>query len=433
MEIPKHISPEKIFPEERPVERIDIMTAVRIRREWFSLLRGLGHVHTELSSLASVPGEARYSPEQIFDYLENVVDRGEQKYVDFFIVTDHASSAEAPKKLTEKEIERFLEQKKKFEELSKERRIKVVVGIEASFISPDGELDLPNELAEKMDLVIASMHGFPERDESGQPLFDEKGKPIYKKRTSEEKARLHEETLLAAIRNPHVDVLGHPTRNLAIEVLKVIDWDKIFTEAARNGVAIEINLNHPMVPVWPVEEPQKESFDSEEKYNKALENYNKHQKYCAFLREILRKAVRHKVKFFIGTDWHTLEQFWQPFRGFTSDQFDLIAKKFRREARGEKLDPKEQERYDMVIIPKLEKLSSEEREMILKIARGELKPEETKKVDEERLKKTPGPRFWLRYERAILELEKAGVRPEDIINTSREKLIQFCQTPKGQR
>jgi histidinol phosphatase-like PHP family hydrolase len=428
MDILKHFS-----PEEKPAERIDVTTAARIRREWFSLLRGPGHVHSELSSLTGIPGEARHSPEQIFDYLERIVDQGEQKFTDYFIVTDHVSSAEVPQKITKEKAKLFLEQKKKFEELNKEHRIKAVVGVEASFISEDGKIDLPDEVAEQMDLVIASMHNFPERDERGQPILDEKNKPIYKKRTVEEKTQLYENVFLGAAKNPYVDVIGHPTRHQPIEVLRAIDWDKIFSEAGKTGTAIEINLHDPMVPVWPMEKPQRENFESDEKYQKSLENYDKHLEYCNFLREILRKAVEQKVKFFIGTDWHKLKQFWQPFRSFTSDQFDLMAKKFRREARGEKLDSKEQERYDRFVTPKLEKLSSEEREMILRIARGELKPEELKKIDEERLKKTPGPKFWLRYERVILELEKAGVRPEDIINTSRENLLKFCQTSKGQR
>ncbi len=114
------------------------------------------------------------------------------------------------------------------------------------------------------------MHGFPERDEAGQPIFNEKGKPVYKKRTPEEKARLYKNAFLAAIENPHVDVFGYPTRHLAIEVLPAIDWNKIFSEAARIGTTIEINLNEPMVSVWPMDLPKRESYKNDEEYEKAM-------------------------------------------------------------------------------------------------------------------------------------------------------------------
>jgi hypothetical protein len=280
-----------------------------------------------------------------------------------------------------------------------------------------------------MDVVIASVHSFPERGRNGQPIFNETGKPIFKKRTPPETAELYEKAFLGAIKNPHVDILGHPTRHLPIEVLRIIDWDKIFDAASKNGMAIEINLNNPMVPIWPEKIPKPNDYKSREEYLEAERNYITHLEYCRVLREILKKAVDHKVKFFIGTDWHTLEQFWQPFRNFNSKEMELIAKVDR----GEELDLKQKEQYSQKILPKLNKLPEAEREMIRKIASGRLTSEEIREIDIERLSQTPGPKFWIRYGHLILELIGAEVKLEDIINTSREKLLEFSQIPKSER
>ncbi len=91
-------------------------------------------MHTELSETVSESGEARYSPEQIVRYLEEVVDRGEQKFIDYFVICDHPTSAEVPRPLSGDAAEHFVAQKKKIDQLNREHRIKAVAGVEASFI-----------------------------------------------------------------------------------------------------------------------------------------------------------------------------------------------------------------------------------------------------------------------------------------------------------
>jgi DNA polymerase (family 10) len=53
--------------------------------------------------------------------------------------------------------------------------------------------------------------------------------------------RLTERTL-AAIENPHVDVIAHPTGRIVNRRDPVsLDWPRIFAAAARTGTALEIN------------------------------------------------------------------------------------------------------------------------------------------------------------------------------------------------
>jgi DNA polymerase (family 10) len=80
-------------------------------------------------------------------------------------------------------------------------------------------MDLANDCLAALDIVIASVHSAFNMDE--QQMTDR---------------------ILAAIANPHVDVLAHPTGRLILrrEGYRV-DMERILAAAAENGVALEIN------------------------------------------------------------------------------------------------------------------------------------------------------------------------------------------------
>jgi DNA polymerase (family 10) len=86
-------------------------------------------------------------------------------------------------------------------------------------VRADATLDYPDELLARYDLVVASVH--VARRQSREQLT----------------ART-----LAAIRNPHVDVIAHPAgRYIGSRDDLDLDWDALFSEAARTGTALEIN------------------------------------------------------------------------------------------------------------------------------------------------------------------------------------------------
>jgi DNA polymerase (family X) len=86
-------------------------------------------------------------------------------------------------------------------------------------IRADGELDYPDELLERFDLVVASVH--------------------VARRQS--KAELTQRTL-NGIRNPHVDVIAHPSgRMIGVRDDLDLDWDAVYAEAARTGTVLEMN------------------------------------------------------------------------------------------------------------------------------------------------------------------------------------------------
>jgi DNA polymerase (family 10) len=89
-------------------------------------------------------------------------------------------------------------------------------------IKADGSLDYPDDFLASLDLVLASMHT--------------------SLRQPREKATRR---MLNAIRNPHVDIIGHPTGRLIPDREGAdLDMDAIFQAAAESGVALEINA-HP--------------------------------------------------------------------------------------------------------------------------------------------------------------------------------------------
>ncbi len=89
-------------------------------------------------------------------------------------------------------------------------------------IKADGTLDYPDEFLATLDLVVASMH-------TGL-------------RQPREKVT---QRTINAIRNPHVDIIGHPTGRLIPDREGAdLDMDAVLNAAAETGVALEINA-HP--------------------------------------------------------------------------------------------------------------------------------------------------------------------------------------------
>lgn len=95
---------------------------------------------------------------------------------------------------------------------------RILRGVEVD-ITPDGSLALPDDVLAALDIVVASPH--------------------VQLRQPPEQAT---ERILKAIRNPHVDIIGHPTgRLIGQRAGGEIDIDAVARAAAETGTLLEVN------------------------------------------------------------------------------------------------------------------------------------------------------------------------------------------------
>jgi DNA polymerase (family 10) len=134
----------------------------------------------------------------------------------WIVLTDHSPSLGITRGLT---AERVAEQRGEIDRLNAELApFRILHGTEME-IRADASLDYPNDLLAGFDVVVASVH--TSRGQSTEQLT---------RRT------------LAAIDNPHVDVVAHPTGRIVNRRDPIsLDWPRVFEAAARTGTALELN------------------------------------------------------------------------------------------------------------------------------------------------------------------------------------------------
>jgi DNA polymerase (family X) len=141
---------------------------------------------------------------------------------EYILITDHTAGLGVVNGLTP---ERIAQQRKEIDKVNtqlKKDKIKLTVlqGAEVE-VRSDGSLDLSDDVLAGLDLVQASVH-----TALNQPREKITARAI------------------AAIQNPHVDILGHPSGRLINEREGAdYDWDVLFRAAAEHGVALEINAS----------------------------------------------------------------------------------------------------------------------------------------------------------------------------------------------
>src|SRR5712691_8886632 len=133
-------------------------------------------------------------------------------------VTDHSPRIKVVNGL---DADRLLAQSREMAEVQAQvPGVALLQGIEVDILE-DGALDLPDMVLELLDVVIASPHVKLRQESTAMT-----------------------ERMLRAVSHPHVDVIGHPTghRPGSREGANY-DLEAVFKEAARNGVALEIDCD----------------------------------------------------------------------------------------------------------------------------------------------------------------------------------------------
>jgi DNA polymerase (family 10) len=169
-------------------------------------LHGILHCHTDASDGTET--------------LERMAKATRQRGFQYFGVADHSKSAHYAGGLLVDQIE---EQHREANRLNKTfgKHFRILKGIESDILA-DGSLDYPDEVLERFDFVVASIHGRFKLERKAQT-----------------------DRLLRAISNPHTTILGHMTgRQLLRRPGYDIDIEKVLRACAKHDVAVEINA-HP--------------------------------------------------------------------------------------------------------------------------------------------------------------------------------------------
>jgi DNA polymerase (family 10) len=140
--------------------------------------------------------------------------------LDYILITDHSQSLGVAGGLSAEELRR---QRDEIHTVNEQLggKFRVLAGVETE-IKADGSLDYPDALLAELDLVMASLHT---------------GLRSGRENTTQR--------MLAAIHNPHVDIIAHPTGRLIGQREGAdLDMEAIFRAAAETDTALEINADY---------------------------------------------------------------------------------------------------------------------------------------------------------------------------------------------
>jgi DNA polymerase (family X) len=137
----------------------------------------------------------------------------------YIAITDHSASLGVANGLSSERLHRQAEEVREANErIGPDFRI--LHGTEME-IRADGRLDYPDDLLAELDFVIASLH-------------------VGLSQPREQVTR----RLLAAVENPHVDMIAHPSgRMLPDRIGADVEWEAVFAAALATGTILEINAN----------------------------------------------------------------------------------------------------------------------------------------------------------------------------------------------
>ncbi len=165
-------------------------------------IRGNLHMHTNASD-----GELA---------LPDMVKAAHKYGYKYIAITDHSRGAGGG--LAPAELARHRDKIRALDKRYAPKGMRVFAGVEVN-IRPDGSLDVADELLATFDMVIASVHS-----SFRQPIA------------------MMTARVLAAIHNPNVDCIGHPSGRKLLHRDEIeLDWDQIYKAAAATKTLLEIN------------------------------------------------------------------------------------------------------------------------------------------------------------------------------------------------
>ena len=152
--------------------------------------------------------------------IEQMVEAARERGYGYIAITDHSATHGFGNDVQPEGLEALIERVAELNESKEFAPVRILAGSEIN-IGLDGSLDYDQELVQRLDWVMASVH----------TSFRVGEKEMTKR-------------VIAAMENPLVDCIGHPTgRLIDRREPYAIDMEKVIEAAARTGTFMEINGN----------------------------------------------------------------------------------------------------------------------------------------------------------------------------------------------
>ncbi|MCH7653106.1 MAG: DNA polymerase/3'-5' exonuclease PolX [Chloroflexi bacterium] len=212
---------EEFADEESLYERMGLQyVPPEIRTGIWEIQAALEHRIPRLVEVADVRGDLHDHTDWSDgrDPMEVMVAAAKDRGLQYLAITDHSVGRGIANGLS---IERLSEHMKMVRDLdARNPGIRLLCGTEMD-IRADGTLDYPDSVLQELDWVVASVHSAMGQDRQTMT-----------------------ERIIAAMRNPYVDVIGHLSTRLIGERQPIeADFDAIFKAALETGTAMEINAS----------------------------------------------------------------------------------------------------------------------------------------------------------------------------------------------
>lgn len=151
--------------------------------------------------------------------LEQMVEAAKQRGLKYIAITDHSQRVSMARGL---DPDRLLAQWEQIDQLNKQlgKQLQVLKGIECDILEKGG-MDLPDDVLEQADWVLASIH--------------------YGQRQPREQIT---ERILEAVHHPYVSAIAHPTGRLINRREPYqVDMEAVFEATKQQGKMLELNAN----------------------------------------------------------------------------------------------------------------------------------------------------------------------------------------------